>query len=186
MTGAGRHHRTVRASVAADTRALHEALHAHPVLRLLTSRDLNNAAYTSALNGFYALYASVEAERARIDIWPDLALGRERNALLADLGVPSVHPQADWLGSSSALLGALYTAHGAAFGRSSFRANVIACLPDAPHTFMRLRTAKSQWRCLLDRMEARAHRKQEIAEGARMAFALLPRVMQTPSLTVTN
>lgn len=169
---------SVRARIAAATGPIHQALHGDPVLGALTRADLAPPTYRAALAVFCTFYQGVEREQHRMGAWPEFGLGAECQALVADLGAAA--PPTDLrFGNGAALLGGLYVAHGASFGRGSFRANVARALPEASQVFVRLRSDPATWRALVAAMEDMGADPQgfaDLANGARSAFGAVARL----------
>ncbi|MEO1363804.1 MAG: hypothetical protein AAFU86_08525 [Pseudomonadota bacterium] len=168
----------VRQHLARVTRDIHEALHNDPVLSVLSAPTLTPATYRAALQVFSVFYQSVERKRVALACCDDFALQDECSALSRDLG--GCAPDAPDLSLSNGmqLLGALYVAHGASFGRGTFRANVTRRLPDHSHTFVGLRTDARRWQTLVATLEDAgqdATNLRHIQTGATRAFAYVDR-----------
>jgi heme oxygenase len=175
MTASMKQEQAVRRHLAQTTHALHDALHGHPVFRPLTSPLLTKVEYYCALTAFYAFYTGVERARAKDDDWHDFSVARECCALDEDLadrfrGIPVPEMEFD---TRDDMLGGLYVALGAAFGRASFRRNVIAAVPRGAHAFLSLQNPSHQWRRLLLILEHRGAdpgARHRIERGATQAF----------------
>ena len=167
-------HQNVRARIALLTREIHDALHHDAVLGRLTAPDLTPQCYRTALAVLQKFYHAIEGERRRADRWPDLSLQSLCAALDEDLGPHVGTAPALVFDSEDALLGGLYVAHGASFGRASFRANVTARLPQVSQRFIGQRIDKGVWQRLTGLMEDRGSNDQaveRIGQGAEMSFA---------------
>jgi heme oxygenase len=170
----------VRACLADHTRAVHEALHHDPVLSRLAQPGVPEADYRDALTAFSAFYRAVERVREEVQLWPQFSLHAECAALEQDIG-PRDAARMDrrlFTGPArhAAVLGALYVAHGAGFGRASMRANVLCALPHLPHHFLRLPTSPTRWRALVAALEATSAEASDLAaarSGAALAFATM-------------
>lgn len=164
----------VRAHVALSTRDLHAALHEDAVLGRLTAQDITPQCYRLALGVLQAFYVCVERERSRQDVFPQLSLMEVCAALQSDIGQTTLPtPKLSFVGQDE-LLGGLYVAHGASFGRSSFRANIADKLSYLPQTFLNLTIEKKLWRSLVAVMEERGGTPavaQSIEAGAAKSFA---------------
>lgn len=163
----------VRAFVSAQTRNIHEALHHNPILERLTNPEITACEYVTAIQVLSSFYQAVEAERERLDTWDEFTLASECKALSHDLTGQSKTYVTLLFKDRAALLGGLYVAHGASFGRAQFRKNLCANLPDAPQSFVNQRTDKSTWRALTDRMEhysQNTHHLASLLNGAKKSF----------------
>ena len=81
-------------------------------------------------------------------------------------------------------MGALYVAHGAAFGRNTMRANVTTMLPKAPQNFMRLQVPTNRWRKLnatLTAIGQDVYERRRVISGANGAFSLIARLSKLQS-----
>ncbi|WP_299777070.1 hypothetical protein [uncultured Roseobacter sp.] len=171
--------RGVRAHVALSTRDLHETLHHDPVLGRLTAPDITPRCYRTALQVLQRFYEVVERAHQQAGIWPDLSLQMVCAQLQADVGPPQEVETQLVYETEEALLGGLYVAHGASFGRSSFRANIAQVLPDAPQAFISARLGKQTWQSLVALMESRgcdAPAAERIERGAAQSFAFVAAV----------
>lgn len=169
----------VRAQIALSTRDLHEALHHDPVLGRLTAPDITPRCYRTALRVLQVFYEAVEEARQRADVWPDLSLQTVCAQLRADVSPHCAAETPLIYETEEALLGGLYVAHGASFGRSSFRANVARALPDMPQAFISERLGKATWQSLVARMErcgCDAPAAERIEQGAAQSFAFVAAV----------
>lgn len=167
---------TVRDYLASSTRQGHEALHKDPVLSKLTSPDLTADEYRAALAAFGAFYGAVERARRRLGLFERFSLRRECEALARDLDITNP-PQGDMgLANEPQLLGALYVAHGASFGRNTFRANVMGVVKGQQHHFVSLRPAPELWQDLINRLESAGQSEEALAQmraGAELAFSCM-------------
>ena len=188
----------VRGHLAQVTADVHQALHNDPVLSRLSDPMLTASQYADALGVFCATFHQIEDARAHMQVHPRLTLSDECRALARDLGPAprtSLHNAPLRLEDGHMVLGALYVAHGAAFGRNTMRKTVRTCLPHHSHAFMSLRPCPDTWRALLhtlqregqsagglDRIEAGAVRAFEhvatlsclVAEGRRASVCCTP------------
>jgi hypothetical protein len=138
----------------------------------------------TALMVFFYFFHSVERARQRLGCWPQFSLLRECKALSIDLNCPP-----EWTGtlnfaSETEMLGGLYVAHGAMFGRSVFRQSIRTALPDAPNRFVSLKTAPGVWQALVFALEGTGgstHRKSELAAGAAAGFGAVRKLLQKAS-----
>lgn len=165
----------MRLQVQNVTRDVHDALHNDAVLRQLSSPKISPAAYTTALTVFAIFYHAVERTRAQNGIFNQFSLQPECAALSKDLDrhIPTCRDLD--ISSTFGCLGALYVAHGASFGRNSFRANVVTQLHDHPHSFVRLGMDKGKWGDLLVAMDTGRSNadRLEIQTGAACAFSFI-------------
>lgn len=167
--------RDVRRHLQQVTQDVHQALHHDPVLRRLSTPGLTVGEYASALRVFAVFYNAVERERVRCGVFARFSVQCECDALWRDLGGGTV-PQALRIRGEMECLGALYVAHGASFGRGTFRANVTKSLLGHPHSFVRLATDKGRWINLiaeLDRAGQSDAQRMHIQNGATRAFSFI-------------
>jgi len=167
-----------RARLAEATRAVHEALHRDPVLSVLTRPGLEQGAYLRALSAFRIFFGTVEAARRAQDAFPTFSLAHECLALQRDLSAAQERATLDLSGHVE-LLGALYVAHGSAFGKGTFRAHVTSAFPEVPHHFVTRRAAPSIWRDLVAHLNAVAAQPgalEQLQTGANKAFGLMQTV----------
>lgn len=181
---------TVQASarqfLAETTRSLHEALHHDPVLSRLTAQDIQAEEYSRALGVLGAFMTAVEAARQQHALFEAFTLAPVVAAVTADLA-PAAPPLADLtLSDRAELLGALYVAHGASFGRRVFRKSVMAALPHMPHSFVSLHTPAAQWQDLVAELETTGRDPQQRAallRGAQAAFACVRQLCHAAALS---
>ncbi|MEM6758254.1 MAG: hypothetical protein AAF601_02125 [Pseudomonadota bacterium] len=147
------HGPTVRQFLARATRDIHETLHHDPILSRLNSTHIRPDEYHAALTILGRFVCAVERERLRYDLFAAFTLDPLCTAVSADLGGPLAAEAPLALRDPAALLGALYVAHGAAFGRNSFRKTVTRALPEMRHAFVNLRMATAQWQGLIAALE---------------------------------
>lgn len=166
-----------RAHLSNCTRDIHTALHHDPVLSRLIEPSITHNEYMRALSAFAIFYTTIEAQRKALNIWPQFSLEAECAALREDLAtVVPVYGRKFEVSSNAAALGALYVAHGAAFGRAGMRANCITRLPHVSHSFLRLSNRPNQWRSLIDALDSFAVEHvalDRLEEGATAAFQLM-------------
>lgn len=171
--------KTVRAHIAAQTRAIHEELHHNPVLNRLTAPGVTRKEYLVAIKVLSSFYHAVELERLRFHRWDGFALTVECRALKNDLpGQKAVSAELVFANQFE-LLGGLYVAHGASFGRGLFRKNLRAALPDVPQFFVGQRLRKTMWRSLTDNMEKYgqdAKNLEDLLNGALRSFKTVSKV----------
>ncbi len=173
MTGVFSDGQSVRSYVSENTRAIHEALHHNPILERLIDPEITPLAYRTALQLLQCFYSAVERERKRLDTWDAFALTAECNALAQDLAGHPAQTVSLTFEDPAALLGGLYVAHGASFGRAQFRKNLSTHLPDAPQAFVNQRTSKETWRLLTDCMNSygqSAAQRGSLFDGASRGF----------------
>lgn len=182
MTAAAPQRTTVRSHVADQTRAIHNALHENAVLRQLTAPDITQPQYRHALRVLSCFYNAVERERQRTAEWHGFALGAECSALARDLGENSDPAISLSFENRFELLGGLYVAHGASFGRTQFRRNLEQALPDVSRHFVDLRMNKDVWRSLTSRMEEDGQAEttlKAMVSGASRSFHAVEMTSQT-------
>ncbi|KIC48902.1 biliverdin-producing heme oxygenase [Tateyamaria sp. ANG-S1] len=175
----------VRSEVAQATRQIHDALHRDPLLSCLMHADLTQAAYQSALGVFAQFYGAIETARNAVNLFPEFHLKAECVALQQDVCLVSPPEPRFALQGRQALLGALYVAHGAAFGRNSMRTNVITALPNASHHFLRCPAPAHRWRALISTLEQVGHgprARQRIIDGAQQAFSFVADISKSEQL----
>jgi heme oxygenase len=163
----------VRAYVSAQTRAIHQALHDDPVLHRLTAAGITADEYSTALRALSWFYHAVEDERQRLDHWAAFALKEECHALASDLGGRPELPLRLKFSNRFELLGGLYVAHGASFGRAQFRHNLKKWVPDAPQMFVGIRLCKPVWQQLTKEMEHFGQdpiQRADLVKGAAQSF----------------
>ena len=171
VTGQARGH--VRRHLSGVTHAVHMALHADPVLSRLADPDITGREYQAALLAFFAFYQQVEQGRARADTFARFALSRECAALAADTGAVADCSAALPLHTPHEVLGALYVAHGASFGRNTFARTIRAAFPDRAHAFVSLPSQPALWSDLVGTLDAECSDTQHLSaveRGARHAF----------------
>jgi heme oxygenase len=151
-------------------------LHRHALLSRLLQPDISLPEYVAVLRVFRAFFRSLEAERCRMGCWGNLSLDAVVSALNEDLGNDQ-RQCAHWqLETSVELLGSLYVAHGASFGRNVFRRNIEQVLPGAPRAFLRLSGPAEPWMeitALLETCGQTPTSFEAIKTGAEKAFALV-------------
>lgn len=143
----------VRNKIAEATRHVHLELHSDPVLSRLTEPDIELEDYLKALVVFFSFYHRIELERLRFSAWDDISLSRECSALQMDLPMMPIDHSAALFGDEFELLGGLYVAHGASFGRGQFSRSILRALSSAPNEFISLQTSKSLWKSLTKTLE---------------------------------
>lgn len=164
---------SVRHWLRQQTDGVHQALHGHRLLGPLVSPDVSRSAYLAALRVFHNVFAAVEQRRAAVGIYPRFALKPAVDALTLDLRRgPAVAelPKLD----SDAVLGALYVAHGAAFGGAVIGRNIAQVLPEAPRAYFGQERAPDLWTALVSEMEAHggaAAARARLEAGAQAVFA---------------
>ena len=172
----------VRTKIVGATRLVHLELHSDPVLCCLTDPHVTLPAYLRALAVFHSFYHHIECERQNLSAWCDLSLSRECDALSADLPDMRRPGTSAQFADKAEMLGGLYVAMGASFGRQQFKANIAMALPAAPSAFVRLRTPKDTWRSVLSYLElhgADASTQKRIATGAQKSFAIVKALTAT-------
>ncbi|MFK7868607.1 MAG: hypothetical protein AB8B58_05130 [Roseobacter sp.] len=163
---------SVRQEVADVTRQIHNTLHKDAVLSRLMSPQISEAEYFRALTVLSHFYYAVEKHRKRFEVFDRFSLQAECTALQVDLGATT--PAGDLkLDTADAVLGALYVAHGASFGRTLFCRNVKTALAGSSHRFVALKVCKTSWRALLAELEhfsAQSCRRDRLFSGALRSF----------------
>lgn len=164
---------TNRQHLARATRDVHEALHVHPLLSRMVAPQLPMQTYLACLEAQFAFYDCVETTRQTHGHWDKFNLAAARDALRADIGTPRLKPLSKLPPHSHGqVLGALYVAHGAQFGRAQMRANIAKVLPTAPNEFFGTRSDPLLWRELTNALEESSD-LPALMEGARVAFRLM-------------
>ncbi|WP_299686509.1 hypothetical protein [uncultured Tateyamaria sp.] len=172
----------VRKHLAHVTDDVHQALHHDPLLSRLMNPGLTASDYADALAVFHGLYAAVERARTQMDVYPEFSVHRECHSLEQDLrhrDGPSLGSPRFRLGCEHAVLGALYVAHGAAFGRNSMRSNILHALPQRRHHFVGLSPSADLWTSLLKELDMRGQVSADlvrIEQGADRTFAYVSRL----------
>lgn len=163
---------SVRHDMADVTRQIHNTLHEDAVLGRLISPQISKAEYVCALTVLSRFYHAVEEHRNRFGVFDRFSLQAECTALQSDLGATT--PAGDLeLETADEVLGALYVAHGASFGRSLFCRNVKTALAGCPQRFVALKVCKTSWRALLAELEcfsAKSSRRDRLFSGALRSF----------------
>lgn len=179
MTGAlltGQTTGTVRARLRAATAPRHEALHRHPLLRRLLLADLGPGDLCAANIATLRAFSALEALRAGQGIWPDFSLAESCARLHRDIGsapVPAAHLRLP--ATAPHVLGALYAAHGAAFGAAQIGRALARHLPAAPQSYYARRDPQP-WRALCERLERCTPADEgPLQEGAGAMFDLVHR-----------
>ncbi len=165
-----------RAYLASSTRQVHDALHNDPLLSKLTSPNLTAREYRAALAAFGVFYFAIEAERKRFGAFEQFSLYRECEALTRDLNTRFPSPPPISVANDAELLGALYVAHGASFGRNTFRANILRATPGLQHHFVSLQTMPHLWGKLVDKIETNCEPEgalEQMRTGAERSFAYI-------------
>ncbi|MEM9755113.1 MAG: biliverdin-producing heme oxygenase [Pseudomonadota bacterium] len=179
----------IRTKLQQETRAAHEALHTHPLLARLLAADVTQAEYAGCLRVQYGFFSAIEA--ARGESRPDLGASGAVEALSADLRDVDAQADVGALGlprSPSALLGALYVAHGSQFGGQVIGAALARSLPSLQHRFFSRGTDAALWRRLLSALEALGPSAEHITpavSGAAAAFDLVARLADREAEALT-
>ncbi|WP_299729339.1 biliverdin-producing heme oxygenase [uncultured Tateyamaria sp.] len=175
----------MRTELMRATQDIHYALHSDPVFACLMDPQLTAHQYARALSVFAEFYGAIECARDSQSHFQELSLTSECNALSRDVGPRSGQASQFDVRGREELLGALYVAHGAAFGRNSMRANVASQLPELPHHFLNLPTQSNRWRSLKENLERTGTdvlTRQRIICGANTAFSFIARVSKLKQL----
>jgi len=181
MTAAHCKSNLVRRALIASTTDTHNALHNVPLLARLSDDKITAADYASALAVFSTYYNEIETSRRSFDAWARFTLAPDCAALAQDTGTPPVSVTFPGFETKLALLGGLYFAHGAAFGRSTFASNLRKALPVRAHHFLTRRNDPEVWRALLDELEKNGRRdaaRRLILKGAETSFQLMKDLVQ--------
>lgn len=171
-----------RTDLRRKTRAVHHALHLHPVLCALTHPEVSEAQYRRALRVFKTFYDAVEEERRRLNAWMLLTVATECEALALDLDAFETERCRLRFRNADTLLGGLYVAYGAAYGRAQFNANVRQAIPKAPRQFLSLSFPVARWKALLTCLEERSiacQARADVLTGAFHAFRVISRIADT-------
>lgn len=166
----------VRQHLERVTRDIHQVLHRDPVLGQLSDPGLTAMGYTAALSVFGAFYHGIEQARVRLGVFDRFALSLECDALSTDLRCEMSSHRGFATDNALELLGALYVAHGAAFGRNTFRKNAVHALPNHSHYFVRLVADVERWKDLVAALDAAGQSPSErdhIQNGATHAFSFI-------------
>ncbi|MEM6819824.1 MAG: biliverdin-producing heme oxygenase [Pseudomonadota bacterium] len=164
----------VREALNVATRDLHQALHVHPVSLALLERAESGAVRT-LLRANLRFTSTLEAARETACCWSDLSLAAPRDALRRDLpdqDADCESPPPDYQ-NADALLGALYVAHGAQFGRQQLRNAIEAGESKPLPEYFTLPIDQAAWRRLLTELEengADPERFRTMVAGAKAAF----------------
>lgn len=164
------------------TGQIHDALHDHPVFGLLESPEISAGQYVCALRAFRSFFDGIENERLRHGRWAAFSLAEDCSALSLDVGAGKSRAMPIEFHSAHALLGGLYVAHGAAFGRASLSKRVLTNLPRSSHAFFSLPVRSGRWRTLVACLECEGSAPEsysDIVQGARLAFSSVSQL--TPS-----
>ena len=158
------------------TRSIHLELHKDPILCRLIEPDITLIDYLNALTVFHTFYHYVEMERMRFSDWHYMSLDKECSALQRDLPSLPVGRSTTFFNDELEMLGGLYVALGATFGRIQSRKNITKVLPEAPNAFINLRMSKNTWTCVTSTLEtagADAGDLARISSGATKSFLLV-------------
>lgn len=171
--------------LARETAAAHQTLHRHALFHRMFTEGFSTTDYCAVLTVFSAAFEAIEERRRGLASHRDLTLGRELAALARDQREIGRCPASQTMALATSLarglstpvhvLGALYTAHGSAFGAGVMARRVACVLPLAPAGYLTLPLNQGRWRALcavLDRVERRDH----LVEGARQAFLIVKRL----------
>lgn len=165
---------SARSWLAAQTNVIHDALHHHPLLGRLIAPDVTNTSYLAALAVFHRAYSDVEAARVTLGADAAFSLSPAIAALEADLVGAPVPARAtpDCWTTPAAILGALYTCHGAMFGGLVIGRNIAMALPNAPRSYFGRKTNPDLWRALVTRLNTVTEPAEQIEmrQGAQSAF----------------
>ncbi|MEL7312499.1 MAG: hypothetical protein AAFN07_13390 [Pseudomonadota bacterium] len=165
---------TVRARLSDATGDVHESLHVHPLSLALLNQPtptIVRATMTAARR----FYAALESARDARGCWDVLQLSPHLDALQNDLGSEHLdtNPVALALDSDAAILGALYVAHGAQFGRQQIRGQMLRRGLDAIPAYYTMSVDRTTWHALLDALEVTgtsADGFDALYQGAMAAF----------------
>ncbi|WP_299963695.1 hypothetical protein [uncultured Roseobacter sp.] len=139
---------------------------------------MSRAEYKTILRGYRIVFDAAEAQRAVLAIWGRFSLSAHCTALALDAEVEHKPDMALFqsLRCPPAVLGMLYTLHGAQFGGGVIQRNLLQVLPDEAHHYFSMGTQPALWRDLtatLDRdCQTKAAREQVIM-GATTVFQTL-------------
>ncbi len=161
------------------TGQIHAELHELPMLRPLKSETISSDQYQRALIVFQSIFRSIEDERSRYRKWAEFSLKSECSALLKDLGPGETCDMRITFHCENALLGGLYVAHGAAFGRAVFCQTVRTSLPASLQAFASLPISAERWQSLLTCLERKGRQSKaraEIVGGAKLTFSSVLRM----------
>lgn len=167
---------STRRYLAQITYDVHQALHHDPVLSQLLDPMISPERYTRALSVFAHFYQVVEELRVAQGVYLPFSLEADCAALdrdLIELRVKALATNKSPLQfeSDAAMLGGLYVAHGASFGRNAMRKSLQTALPELSHHFFQRRLQGDTWNALLQAVEVVGERRRkELAEGAEHAF----------------
>lgn len=168
---------SVRFRLREATAEQHEALHHHPLFSQLTAKDLHPCELLVVNLANLRLFQSIEAVRARQDVFKELSLAPQIAALSDDVGVCRTIGISLELNCHASVLGALYVAHGAAFGAKVIAKNLATSLPDARSSYYQMNSAKV-WPDVCEALEALNPSDVEAAIGAANAvFDVLSRAV---------
>lgn len=174
----------LRAALIRATEKTHTALHHDPIFACLVEPDLTEQQYRRALTVFAQFYGAVEYARAAASCFSELSLALECEALRRDVGSSQVQAPSFTVQGEADLLGALYVAHGAAFGRNTMRANVTTLLPRAQQSFISLQVPTNRWRKLnatLTAIGQDVYERRRVINGANGAFSLILKLSRLQS-----
>ena len=166
----------VRKQIINATRSIHLELHKDPILCRLIEPDVTLHDYLRALTVFHSFYHHVEMERLRFFDWKYMSLNKECCALKRDLPSLPVGQSTNCFNDEVEMLGGLYVAFGANFGRMQSNKNITKVLPKAPNAFINLHIPKKTWACVKSTIEtagADAEDLARITNGARKSFLIV-------------
>ena len=158
-----------------STHDAHRALHRDSIFRSLMNSGLSQTQYQRTLHVFKRLYDEIEESRVTWNTWHRFSVMAECAALERDLGEARTRTVLQFH-SAQAVLGGLYVAHGAAFGRTAMYKSVQIQLPYASHAFLSLPMARTRWSAFLHCLECEGSEpvaRKEIMNGAQQAFAAI-------------
>ena len=165
-----------RTRIAEATRDVHEALHHHPHIGLLTSDKLTESTYRTILNAYTAFYKAAEIRRTELEVWDHFSLQTAVAALEKDTNHAEVSMNSvdfTWVEGPLDCLAVLYVLHGSGMGGRQIARHVSKRLPGVPISFLRSGMDVPVWKHLLETLNVSADHPSacsKVIDAARKTF----------------
>lgn len=141
-----------------NTDDLHQAMHHHPMILKLLSRNVDAAHYHYILQHYAQFYRRIEDIRVAQNWWPQMSLAPALVALSADLaalppmsmGAKALPPLKQVEAEEMGCLGALYVLTGASAGNKIIAKQIARALPCVPRAFFAETHLNLQWNAVVE------------------------------------